>query len=222
MSKLSYGSFLELAMELGMEKDLGKIFRRILTEVMTLTDCDAGTLYILEGDKLHFNYMVTKSLKVDKSAERGEIDIPPVLLRMNNVCAKCARKRKLIKISNMYESEEYDFSGAKQYDKLTGYITGSMLVAPMLDDNDNCIGVLQLINKLSGENILPFTAEDEWIVMALASFAAISLRNQQYKEELGEAILAFEKIEDLAKEKAVDNEILSVIRECKAWQRIKK
>lgn len=191
MKEFNYASFLELAIDLSVERNLGKLFGRILNEAMTLTGCDAGTLYILEEDKLHFHYMITKSVGVDKCAERGEIDIPPVPIGRQHICAVSALDKKLINIPDVYKSTDYDFSGAKRYDSMTGYHTGSMLVIPMLDDEDKCLGVLQLINVVDGENILPFTLEDEWVIRALSSFAAISLKNRQLTEEIKEILRSF-------------------------------
>lgn len=194
MKDFNYARFFELAIDLTAQKDLGALFGRIVNEAMDLTASDAGTLYILEGERLQFHYMITRSMNVDKCAERGEIDIPPVPLGRQHICAVSAIEKRLINVANVYESDEYDFSGAKNYDRMTGYHTGSMLVVPMLDDDEDCIGVLQLINPMDGKSILKYTAEDEWVIRALSSFAAISLNNRRKSIEIRELLDSFVRV----------------------------
>ena len=63
------------------------------------------------------------------------------------------------------------------------YQTGSVLVIPLQDPNRDIIGVLQLINaRNSGGEIVPFDPEIENLVQALASQAAVAIRNARLEE----------------------------------------
>ena len=147
MKEISVDRIFELGIALSAEKDSAVLFSKILNEALDLTNSDAGTIYILEDDYLKFNYMITRSKNVNKSADRGEITIPPVPLGRSHVCACCALDKQLINIEDVYANEIYDFSGTQRYDAMNEYHTRSMLVVPMLDETDDCIGVLQLINS---------------------------------------------------------------------------
>lgn len=191
MKRISINKIFELGIALSAEKDDAKLFGSILNEAIDLTQSDAGTIYILSDGKLNFNYMITRSKGVDQSADRGEITIPPVPLNRSHVCACCAMDKNLVNIKDVYEDDEYDFSGAQKYDALNNYRTKSMLVVPMLDETDECIGVLQLINANDEGETISYEAEDENIIRALASFAAVSLNNRLMAAEINDLLHSF-------------------------------
>lgn len=191
MKNVNIDRIFDLGIALSAEKDSANLFGRILNEAIDLTESDAGTIYILEDNKLLFNYMITRSKGVDQSADRGEITIPPVPLGREHVAACCALDKELINIADVYENAEYDFSGAQKYDKLNNYRTKSMLVVPMLDETDDCIGVLQLINAKAADGTVPYNGDDENVIRALASFAAVSLNNKMMAEEINDLLHSF-------------------------------
>jgi len=180
MISYSLNRMIRLAIAMSAEKDTGALLDLILKEAMDITRCDAGTVYTLEKDGLHFSNMVTLSKGVHRRME-GKTDIlPPVAMNRKHVCACSAMDHRKINLPDVYESEEYDFSGAARYDSLNDYRTASMLVIPMEDEKGRVIGVLQLINSMdeSGKTI-PFDPEYEEIISAMASLAAVSLNNSR-------------------------------------------
>lgn len=191
MKEISVDRIFELGIALSAEKDSAVLFSKILNEALDLTNSDAGTIYILEDDYLKFNYMITRSKNVNKSADRGEITIPPVPLGRSHVCACCALDKQLINIEDVYANEIYDFSGTQRYDAMNEYHTRSMLVVPMLDETDDCIGVLQLINSKDEGVERLYDQNDENVIRALASFAAISLNNKLLSEALNDLLHSF-------------------------------
>ena len=191
MKEVSINKIFELGIALSAEKDDAKLFGSILNEAIDLTQSDAGTIYILSDGKLNFNYMITRSKGIDQSADRGEITIPPVPMYRSHVCACCAMDKNLINIKDVYEDDEYDFSGAQKYDVLNDYRTKSMLVVPMLDETDDCIGVLQLINANKDGETICYDAEDENIIRTLASFAAVSLNNRLMSAAINDLLHSF-------------------------------
>lgn len=191
MKNIDINRIMNLGIALSAEKDSGILLSRILNETMDITESDAGTIYILENNMLHFNYMITRSKNINLSADRGEINIPPVPLGREHVCACCAIDKKLINIEDVYLNEIYDFKGAQRYDELNNYLTKSMLVVPMLDETDDCIGVLQLINSYEDGKIRKYDENDEGVIRALASFAAISINNRILSEALNDLLHSF-------------------------------
>lgn len=191
MKDISIDRIFKIGIALSAEKDNAKLFGMILNEAMDLTNSDAGTIYILEDQHLVFNYMITRSKGTDLSDDRGEISIPPVPLSRGHVCACCAMDKKLINIEDVYDNTEYDFSGGRNYDSMNNYRTRSMLVVPMLDETDDCIGVLQLINTTEDGHDRSYDLNDEHIIRALASFAAVSLNNRLLSEEVNDLLHSF-------------------------------
>lgn len=184
-----------IALDLSAEKDFDMLMQKILIEAMDICHCDAGTVYVLEDDHLNFHTVYTRSLGIPAAEQSRNANLPPVPLGRKNVCACSALDNKKINIADVYESKEYDFSGAQKYDSITGYRTGSMLVIPMDDEKDEIIGVLQLINSLDKDgNIIPFDPAYEQIVSALASLAAVSLNNHQLAQEVTDTLHSFVEV----------------------------
>ncbi len=184
-----------IALDLSAEKDFDMLMQKILLEAMDLCHCDAGTVYVLKDDFLHFHTVYTRSLGIPMADQSRNADLPPVPLGRKNVCACAALDNKKINIEDVYTSKEYDFSGAQKYDAITHYRTGSMLVIPMDDEKDEIIGVLQLINSLDENgNIIPFDPAYEKIVSALASLAAVSLNNHQLAQEVNDMLHSFVEV----------------------------
>ncbi len=183
---------LDISIALSAEKDRNKLFNMIISKSMEITGCDAGTLYVLDGGNLRFRIMKTLSQNVDRGGDGEPIDIPPVKMTETNICAYSAIHKEVMNIPDVYDTDRFDFTGPKNYDAMTGYHTGSMMAVPLVDADSRVVGVLQLINALDDAgNIIPFDDENEEIVMALSSQAAIAISNMRYRDELQEQMWSF-------------------------------
>ena len=177
--------FLAISIELTSERDRHVLLSRILDCAMDAANCDAGTLYLLREDGLHFRRMVTRSQNVRRGSHDAPIDLPPVPLDPKYVCAWVALNNKAINVPDVRENTVFDFTGSGQYDEMTGYRTISMLVIPMTNDGGELIGVTQLINaKNEAGETVPFDPGVEQLVSAISSQAAISIANMYYMEDL--------------------------------------
>ena len=186
---------LQIGVLLSSERDLDRLLEQILECVMELTRCDAGTLYLLEDDKLWFRIMRNNTLKTYSGAN-GEIPaLPPVALNRESVCALAVLDNKTIRIEDVRHCQEYDLTGPIRYDAITGYNTVSMLVVPMRSRTGETIGVLQLINAMDETgNICPFTGDMALILESLASQAAITIQNVRYIKEIQELFQSFVRV----------------------------
>ena len=177
--------FLAITVALSAERDREALLTFILDTAMDLTSSDGGTLYLLEEDGLHFCRMVTRSFGIRQGGHDAPITLPPVPLKPSHVCARAVLENRLINVDDVHSNTDFDFSGAKRYDQMTGYCTRSMLVVPLANDHGELIGVLQLLNAQNekGEST-SYPAEIEPLVEAIASQAAISLTNMKYSEQI--------------------------------------
>ena len=177
----------EIGIALSSEKNLNKLLEMIVDETRGFTNCDSGTLYRVDEKKntLKFEIMQTQSTGYFAGGTTDiKITVPPVPLmidgkpNLSNVSAHVALSGEVVNIDDVYETKDFDFTGPKKYDEMTGYRTQSMLVIPMMDHTDKVIGVLQLINSLGpeGERI-PFDIKYESMVRSLASQAAVAINN---------------------------------------------
>ncbi len=177
--------FLSMCLSLSAERDREKLLSSILDTAMDLSNCDAGTLYLLEDDGLHFNRMVTRSMGIRQGGHADPITLPPVPLDPSYVCSWVVLKNEPINVSDVRTDTRFNFSGSAKYDEMTGYCTKTMLVVPLANDRGDLIGAMQLINALDETGTtIPFAESVELLVMAISSQAAISLTNMLYAEQI--------------------------------------
>ena len=131
MTQEAMKKVLEVGVMLTSERDLHRLLDVVLSSVMELANCDAGTLYLLDGDALRFKVMHTNSLGTHAGGDGRDPDLPPVPLRRENVCAFAFLEGRTVRVDDVHASGEYDFSGPIRYDAITGYHTQSMIVVPM-------------------------------------------------------------------------------------------
>lgn len=182
----------DIGIALTTEKNKNHLLEMILQKAMEISNCDAGTLYLYTGDSLEFKIMKTLSQGVSRGENGEKIDLPPVPLKEENVCAYAAIHNELINIADVYHSERFDFSGPKKYDSITGYRTRSMIVIPMADAEGELVGVLQLMNsKDKNGTVIPFNDDAEFVLRSMGSQAAVSVSNMKYIEEIKTQLRSF-------------------------------
>ena len=168
---------LSVITEMSRESNYYKLLEDILEVGMDISHADGGTLYLLKNEKLEFFFMITKSLGIKKGGVNEAIDLPPVDLSSTSVAALCARLKRIINVSDVYSDLEYNWSGPKKYDELTGYHTKSVLVLPLFDKEKNVLGVMQLINAQDQNEIIPFSKDIEGTLSSLSTISGVLLDN---------------------------------------------
>ena len=187
-------ALISIAQALSAETNLDRLFEMIVEQAMELANADAGTLYQLSDDKkeLIFRVVQNKSLDIHMGGTAEPVTWDNLSLQQPNgtfnlemVAALSAITKQVINIDDVYKATDFDFEGTRKFDRQTGYRSTSMLVVPLLDRNQELIGVLQLINKLDRNgNPIPFRDPDPANTLALGSQAAIALNNLLLTQEL--------------------------------------
>ena len=127
-------------------------------EMLNISNADGITFYIKDNDVLRFNVMKTRSFKYNRGGIYEKSDLPPVPLfdeKGNPDLARltttsCHNKKEIV-VKDIYESENFDYSGAKDFDNETGYRTKSVLVMPIKDYKGEVQGIVQIINAMDFE-----------------------------------------------------------------------
>ena len=202
-SSTSYQRLIEIGIALSTERNHNRLMERILLEAKELANADGGTLYLrTDTDTLKFEIMRTDSLGIALGGTTGKpITFPPLRLydeqtkeaNHKNVATHVALTGQSIAILDAYETDEFDFSGTRKFDRGTGYRSKSFLTVPLKNHLGEVIGVIQLLNareRASGE-VVPFSAAVQPLVEAMASQAAVALDNQQLIEAQRELLNSF-------------------------------
>jgi len=195
---------------LSKEHDVHRLVEAILVAAKTITHADGGTLYLLTADRtaLRFEIMRTDSLNIALGGTTGQPMTFPDLPLVNQygqpnntmVAAYAANQGKTINIADAYVEEGFDFSGTRAFDEQTGYRSQSFLTVPMVNHEDELIGVLQLINAFDPvkREVVSFSAADQSLAESLASQAAIALTNRQLIDQLEKLFESFINLINLA------------------------
>jgi signal transduction histidine kinase len=151
----------EIGRALSSTLDPDQLLAMIVEKVTVLMDADRSTLYLLTdaGDELWS--------KVVQGGEVREIR----LAVGEGIAGWVARSGETVVISDPYNDQRFQPS----VDTESGYRTRSILCTPMWSTFGSVLGVLQVLNKRSGT----FTGEDEELIQALASQAAVSIENSK-------------------------------------------
>lgn len=186
---------LNIGIALSTEKDHNRLLEMIVSEARLITRADAGTLYLRDDDFLKFKIIQNQTMNVYQGGKGEPINLPPVPLKENNVSSYVALTHRSVNIPDVYTNNNFDFTGPKDYDRITGYRTVSMLVIPLENHENEIIGVLQLINSMN-ENGEPmaFPAYFEKVVSSLASQAAVALTNIGLIDEIENLFRSFVEV----------------------------
>jgi HD-GYP domain-containing protein (c-di-GMP phosphodiesterase class II)/ribonuclease BN (tRNA processing enzyme) len=195
-----FEEIMKINQELSSEHDREKLLENILTLTKKLTSSDAGTLYIKSKDEqsLEFKVVQNDELNIKMGGTKNNLDWPSLSIYMDDnslnkgmVAVVSCNEKRIINIPDVYETSKYKFDGTKEFDKNTGYRSKSMLVIPLINHENEVIGVLQLINKKKDGEIINFDKLDEKIIKSLASQAAMALTNMNLISSLEDFINAF-------------------------------
>ena len=195
MNQADMKKLLEMGIRLSTERDMDDLLEYILQCMMDLAHCDAGTLYLLDNEALHFMIMRNDTMGTYIGGKGNQPRLPPVPLHRENVCALSLIENRTIRIEDVKNCKDYDFSGPIRYDAMTGYNTRSMLVTPMRSREGNRIGVIQLINAMDKEGrVCEFDEELALVIENAAAQSAITIQNVRYLDDIKDLFSSFVRV----------------------------
>jgi len=175
---------LELVTEVGAAlsatPDLDSLLRLLIDKVTELMDADRSTLYLLSEDGTELWSKVVQGK--DTLAIRLQVG--------EGIAGWVAQSGQIVNIADAYRDTRFQ----PAVDLRSGYRTRSILCVPMRNRAGAVVGVVQVLNKRApalaetrtDENISatlslfsPFAAEDEELLLALASQAAVVIDNSK-------------------------------------------
>lgn len=159
------------------EKDIDKLMLYLLDESLTLTSSDAGSIYfkkeIDHKDLLVFNCSLNRSKNVNYNGQSISIDD-------SSVSGLCTLTGEPI-IINMNDDHKLI---NKEFDKESDYQTQNMISVPMKNEQNQVVGIFQIINKKDNDLIVDYNEEDIDVIMSLASQCAILIDRIRLQQKL--------------------------------------
>lgn len=175
-------------------RDVDRLLEMVLEEARRFYRCDAGSLFVREGETLVFKVAQNDTLK-KRPKQTGSSDAnfvaKPLPITKRSIAGFVASTGEILMIEDVYElppGTEYGFD--RSFDNANSYRTRSILAIPMLGLDDQVIGVLQLINPLDSRGQpVPFADHQDDLARSLASQAGIALTNGMLVERTKKAHL---------------------------------
>jgi len=180
----------EMTRQLSSTLELEPLLQNILQSAVDILNCEAGSLLLLdeEGDELVFRVAV------------GPVAEQLINRRMpsnSGVVGQSVQNRIPVIVNDTSESEKW-FADT---DKETGFNSRSLLVVPLLV-KDLLLGVIEVVNRKDG---LPFIRDDQNLLMAFASQAAVAIENARLYTMTDQALAS--RVEELSVMQRIDRDL---------------
>jgi hypothetical protein len=168
---------LNIMEELYYIQDLNVLLDTVLYQARRLTHADAGSIYLIEGNVLHFSYIHNDTLFDVSTASRYIYTGQTLPIDSSSLTGYVALTGQTLVIDDAYEiPPDMPFTFNVSFDRKSGYRTRSILATPLKTSRGKVVGVLAIINAKSptGESI-PFTHTDQVLLNYFANNAASAI-----------------------------------------------
>ncbi len=212
---------LQIDQDLNKTQDLDLILERILTYAREAVSADAGSIYIKDGDELEIRYSQNETLQKKLPPGKKLIySIFRIPINEKSISGFVADRGTHLNIPDMYnipESCPYSFS--THYDDISGYKTVSSLTFPLKTNQEEVLGVLQLLNSKDKKGrVVPFLERDEPFVLHFASTATVALQRAKMTRTLLLRMIQMAELRDPKETGAHVNRVGSISCEIyEAW-----
>jgi phosphoserine phosphatase RsbU/P len=162
------GLLAEITQSFAFSLDINETLQNALEKFLQYLHAEADSIFLLENDDTE---LVCRGCA-------GPVDITGLRLPFDKgIVGKAVITRSCLMVKDVSK----DASFSQNVDKDTGFVTRSILCAPLMV-NEKCIGALELINKRGGNGL--FEERDQYMLTALAAAAALAIHNASMADQL--------------------------------------
>jgi sigma-B regulation protein RsbU (phosphoserine phosphatase) len=148
-------------------QDINATVREALAQIARLLRVEAGAIFLL--DEAQANLICRAAV--------GPVDVTGLTVpNGHGVVGRAVTEDRIQVVEHAYEDQAF-FSEA---DKKTGFVTRSILCAPM-GVGHTVIGAVEVLNKQNGK---PFNADDQSLLRVMAASAALAISNARMADRL--------------------------------------
>jgi len=167
----------------------------ILTETIRLLQADRVSIFVYDK-RIDMLVLNASNLEQPIRVKPGQ-----------GIAGHTFKTHEVINIPDCYKDVRFD----QNFDKQTGYVTRNLMTMPIVDFEGECMGVLQAINKKTGDY---FSHVDEILLENLTEHVSIALRNAEvYRAAIvtsERATALLDMIQCLSQDLGVQSMILTV------------
>lgn len=149
-------------------KDLRELVgSSMVPEMVQLLNADRGSVFLIDEERQELYSIIALGV------EFKEIRMPITM----GLAGWVARTGEVLNVPDAHVDPRFN----PDFDHRTGYRTKSVLAIPLVDPQGKRFGVIQVINKKVGAG---FTREDEELLQAVGSEAAVAILNTRLVEQV--------------------------------------
>lgn len=179
-----------VAQSLSSTLELAPLLNKILSSAVEILNCEAGSLLLIDQETGEYVFEAAVG-------PVGDTLIGTRLPAGTGLVGKAVANREAIILNDVRRSKDWSV----KIDHDTGFKTNDLLVVPMIY-RDEVIGVIEALNRRDGQ---PFAQDDQELLSAFASQAAVALENARLFT-LTDQTLA-ERVEELSVLQRIDREL---------------
>lgn len=154
---------------LSIDMELDEVLQTVIRHCSQLLQADRSSLFVLDRERNQLYSRIAQGSEID------EIRFPAA----QGIAGEVVNRGRTILIPDCYADPRFN----PEFDRQTGYRTRNLLAAPVLDFEGNIIGVVEALNKQSGD----FSEHDIYLLELLATQAGAhiqrTLLQDQYREK---------------------------------------
>ena len=180
---------LEVALCMSNATDPRELLERVLTEARRLVRAEAGSLYVMREQKLRFAACQNDRLPLPEITQK--LVAKNVSVSSDSLAGFVGSTGRVVNVPDAYElTPGAPFRLNRDFDAATGYRTKSVLGLPLMCPDGQCVGVLELINRVGRlGDVEPFESDNVDGVISLAAMCGVSIQNFLLQDQLKKAHL---------------------------------
>jgi sigma-B regulation protein RsbU (phosphoserine phosphatase) len=164
LSRDALHRILEITRNLARPLDLGTLLYAVVDAAKDLLDAEGATVWEYQAAEHMLQMRVARGLDAIRiPADRG-------------IVGECVRTLAPINVPDCYADPRFN----RDIDKSTGRRTRCMLTLPLVGDDDQLVGVLQVVNRREGV----FGRDEEAVAAALAAQCAVAMQRAHLTDKL--------------------------------------
>ncbi|XP_021357085.1 dual 3',5'-cyclic-AMP and -GMP phosphodiesterase 11A-like isoform X2 [Mizuhopecten yessoensis] len=206
--------FLEIVKDISNDLDLRSLTNKIKSNISVLVDGDAGSVFVLEGKGSNRPVLVSKLFDIHSGTSifpstSGQSSIKVAWGK--GIIGHVAAQGDTVNILDASMDPRYN----DEVDRITGYVTESIICMPIRNSDNEIVGVAQVVNKTG--SCEGFSEDDEKMLTTYLTFCGIAIHNAQifeaYSKEYERNKALLEVIHDLFEEQtSVENVIHKIMQ----------
>ncbi len=177
--------------------DMSSVLDNLLHRARRLSNADAGTIYLVEDNKLVFSYSHNETLFTSSQSARQQYLNARLPITPESIAGYVASQRATLNIPdvrNLPANAPYSFNDS--FDKATGYNTVSICALPIFSHSGKLLAVMQIINSMYKGNAVPFSTHFECILRELSFVGAQAIEQALSTRDMLLRVLETSRLRD--------------------------